>query len=235
MAVGRPGCPKAQTTLRKRSQQGGVNGALSKYLIRTMDYFMTQKTIAAHPPRLEVVPQVAVDPQLVTMLTERLCGWYVRRDGKFYDVDRPGVPLSQTDVQRIALSRLSTDFPDAPLTADVLKRVFHRAITEVHNIAGQSISVWCGSVRCKPGSPGRLLRQNGSVAINSWQQPDYRLVQGATVALDPVDDFLRFFFVRDAEKEMFLNWLAWCLQNEADKPAVVSRSWWKFDGGVISG
>jgi hypothetical protein len=31
-------------------------------------------------------------------------------------------------------------------------------------------------------------------------------------------EFLDWFFTRPAEREMFLNWLAWSLQNEADKP-----------------
>jgi hypothetical protein len=161
-------------------------------------------------------------PQSPTVSDVARCisSWYVRRDSKFYDVDRPSVKLSKDDVQRACLLRLSDEFPGTALTdGDVLKEAFHRAIDQKHNIPGESIPVWDGSTISNPGDPSRLLGRRGAVSLNCWKEPSYRRHPG------PEGDFrLAYLFIghlipRHKERMKFLDWLAWCLQNEADKPA----------------
>lgn len=153
---------------------------------------------------------------LVSFLCVQICSWYVRRDEKFYDVDRLGTRLSRTDVERGCINRISEMFPDWPVNDDVLKKVFNRAITSRHSTREETIAVWNGSVVCKPGAP-RLVWVNGAVAVNSWRLPEYRQ-QGVTNAdFGVASDFFAALFPHPT-KAMVVNWLAWCLQNEADKP-----------------
>ncbi|MXQ09549.1 hypothetical protein GQ651_17015 [Alphaproteobacteria bacterium GH1-50] len=82
----------------------------------------------------------------------------------------------------------------------------------------QTIPIWNGSVRCDPSTPGRLIRENGMVGVNSWSPPAYRRLDDIEPDMGKAGEFFDAIFTRDAEKEMFLDWVAWCLQNEEDKP-----------------
>lgn len=75
----------------------------------------------------------------VEHLAGLISSWYVRRDSKFYDVDRPTAKLSKDDVQRACLVRLAGD----PCIGDreVLKQAFARSIEQKHGALGQTIPV----------------------------------------------------------------------------------------------
>jgi hypothetical protein len=154
---------------------------------------------------------------LVSFLCVQISSWYVRRDEKFFDVDRLGTRLSRTDVERGCIHRISETFPDCPVTSGVLKKLFDRAITSRHGVRSETIAVWNGSVVCKPGAP-RLVWVNGAVAVNSWRLPEYRQCDVKNADFGVASDFFAALFPRPTERAMVVNWLAWCLQNEADKP-----------------
>ena len=64
----------------------------------------------------------------------------------------------------------------------------------------------------------KLSFSNGMVAINVWRKPHYRTLKPKHPGLGVFDEFLAFIFKNLPEKEVFLDWLSWCLQNEDDKP-----------------
>ena len=154
----------------------------------------------------------------VEELTKAVCTWYVRRDSKFYAVDRLNTKLSRDDVERACVTRFADEFPDADLSAEVIKEVFHRAIVLKHSVADQSIPTWNGAVRCDPSAPGKLIWENGMVTVNTWSKPAYRTREDIEPAMGIAGEFFDKMFTRDAEKEKFLDWLTWCLRNEGDKP-----------------
>lgn len=144
--------------------------------------------------------------------------WFVRKDNKFYDVDRPTTPLCRNDVQQITFGRIRSKFPQTELTNDLLKRIFRRAIDELTTLEDQSIPVWNGEISCRPGNLDRLVRSDGAVSINQWKQPAYRDLRLNDADYGLAEAFFAAVFSRPAEREMFLNWVAWCLQNEDQKP-----------------
>lgn len=151
-------------------------------------------------------------------LTRALCSWFVRRDGKYYSVSNPNVPLSRPDVKQIAFARFEEEFPDITLTIPLLKAVFARAIEQTHTQADETIAVWGGRRACLAGNPARIVRKQGVAVINTWTQPHYRQLGVIEADYGLASDFLAWIFPREAERNMVLNWLAWCLQNESDKP-----------------
>jgi hypothetical protein len=64
-----------------------------------------------------------------------------------------------------------------------------------------------------------LVNDDGAVSINSWHYPAYRDLRVNEAEFGIAADFFRSIFPRAPEREMFLDWLAWCLQNEDDKPS----------------
>ena len=154
----------------------------------------------------------------IDTLCKAVSSWYVRRDSKFYDIDNLTTKLSMIDVRRACIHRIGEQFSETPVTADTLKAVFKRTIDDQHNASDETIAVWNGRVACRPGQP-RLIWENGTVTVNTWIEPHYRQLAGEGQDLGAIDDFLEVVFQRQAERETILNWLAWCLQHEDDKPA----------------
>jgi hypothetical protein len=154
----------------------------------------------------------------VTTLTRALCTWFVQRDCKFFDVTNLNTALSAKDVQRIAVARFRDEFGDVPQDSNILKAVFARAMGQTHNHAEETIAIWGGRRACLPGNPERIIVHRGVAAINTWSLPDYRRVGVTEADYGVAGAFFAWLLPREAEREMVLNWLAWNLQHEADRP-----------------
>ena len=151
-------------------------------------------------------------------LAKAVSSWFVRRDGKFYDIDNLNVALSKPDVQRVCLYRICDEYPEIPLTSEVLKAVFTLAIEKTHADQDRSIAVWNGRRQCLPTNPQRIIHVRGEAVINTWNRPAYRERSITEADYGIAGEFFEQIFPRQAEREMILNWLAWNLQNEGDKP-----------------
>lgn len=166
------------------------------------------------------IPNSQIEPseeELVSTLSVLASSWYVRRDDKFYALNRLGTKLSRTDIERGCINRIREQFPSLRVTSSVLKQVFDRVITSLHDDRSQSIAVWNGSIVCDPSSP-RLVWVDGAVAVNKWQQPTYRKLEVTDSDFGIATEFFDKLFPRSTERALVVNWLAWNLQNEADKP-----------------
>jgi hypothetical protein len=143
---------------------------------------------------------------------------FVRRDGKFYSVDNPRRPLSRKDVERMSFHMFEDRDQGFVPSSNLLKNVYVRAIHDMHSLRDQAIPVWLGSQRCDAGNTEKLVWDGGAVAINTWSKPTYRRFGKYFANMGLFGDFLEIFFSREQDREFFLNWLAWCLQNESEKP-----------------
>ena len=155
----------------------------------------------------------------VDTLSQAMSQWFVRQKNLFFMVDKLTTPLTQTDIKRISVRRFEYQFADIELTNELLQSVFQRAIAQTHNCAEMSIPIWNGSTRCTPGNDGALIWERETVAINVWQPPDYRHLNVEEADTAMLDELLARMFTEEVDRVVAKDWLAWCLQNEADKPA----------------
>jgi hypothetical protein len=144
--------------------------------------------------------------------------WFIRNDNKFYSVDRPTVRLSKADVERIIIHRLAEELPDVELNSALLRAVFKRIIEERHTDRSQTIPVWSGASFCDPGTSDHVIWKRGAVSLNTWSRPDYRSQRINSSDYGPILELLAAMFSTQAEAEQLLDWIAWNLQNENDKP-----------------
>jgi hypothetical protein len=151
-------------------------------------------------------------------LAVALCSWFVRRDGKFYSVDNLNVALSNPDVKQIALERFRTEFPEIALKTDLVRDVFQRTIEVRHTQLDEVVAIWGGQRGCMPGTRERIVRRDGIATINTWVEPAYRRLGVEEADLGVVGEFFDWIFTRPNERDMVLDWLAWNLQHENDKP-----------------
>ncbi len=162
-------------------------------------------------------------PQTDESLTERLirllATTYVRREGRFFHVDRPTEALTREDLQRAFMYQAAAINGGRGVPRSVMKPVFETAIVQLNADPNRSIPVWTGTFAAYPGNPTRRIQlEAGSVILNSWKQPSYRGLGLVDPAGGPFMVLMHVMFPREEERNRVLDWLAWSLQNEVKKP-----------------
>lgn len=155
----------------------------------------------------------------VTTLAKAVGSWFVRKDSKYFDVDRLNVKLSKDDVQQACLIRIKEEFGDEYCEREIVKEVFRRTMESKHYERELMVPVWSGGMVCRPRHDDRYVWRNGTVEVNTWRKPKYRELTDVKADYGLAGFFLEAVISRTAEREKFLDWLSWCLQNEDDKPA----------------
>jgi hypothetical protein len=156
--------------------------------------------------------------EAITALSSYLAKAYVRRDNRFFHVNNPGNPISAEDVRRISLNVFKHDFPEIELSNSLVKAVFERAIGAKHTDSNQSIQVWDGTLQCLPGVENTIVLEDGMASLNRWRKPVYRQHTDVEPDLGAFGRLLERAMPREEDRNVSLDWLSWCLRNEADKP-----------------
>ena len=177
------------------------------------------ENLAEHAEPFAPVPQEgeATFTSLETIL-QTIAQWYVRKDGKYFDVEEPGPVFSRDDVERIIVQRLKGEFAGVKLSEDDVRQLLQVLIRDVFVDPRRSIPIWSGLRRSLPGNPNRLSFKRMAATINTWREPTYRRLGNIKADWGPFEAFMRVTFLREDERQMLTDWLAWCRQNEDDKP-----------------
>ncbi|SDW62984.1 primase-helicase family protein [Litoreibacter albidus] len=181
----------------------------------------TEERRPSQTPKTNKKKEELLSPEMLAhreTLCKAVSSWFVRRENRYFDVDRWNTSLNSTDLQRICILRFEVQFPEIKLTNELLSAVFSKAIEAKHTDREQSIPVWSGSRVCKPDVQLPYVWRDGLVTLNTWTEPAYRRANPKGDGFGIWTQFLNKAIPRREDRVMFLNWLAWCLQNEADKP-----------------
>jgi hypothetical protein len=155
----------------------------------------------------------------IDLLTAEFAKQFVQKDSKFFHVDHLGNALSRPDVERIVLNQIADRLPRDELSRELLKGVFDQHMSSHTTDRARSIQVWNGTSVCLPGNPERLVYAQGAVAANVWSEPPYRKLKLNAAEPGALLDFFDLLFKTEAERDLFLNWFAYCVQNESQKPS----------------
>ena len=152
---------------------------------------------------------------LIRLLASR----YVRRENRFYHIDRPNEALNRRDVEQSFIQTVVRELPELPHDPATLKLVFRTAIELLQSDPRRSIPIWGGQQASFPGNEARLIwNETGTVTINTWRRPAYR-TRGVNAAnygrFQPLFETL---FPNAQERDRVLDWVAWTFQNEGDRP-----------------
>lgn len=82
-----------------------------------------------------------------------------------------------------------------------------------------SIAPWSAAVENHPGNPDRLIRRDGFVTINRCREPEYRALKVNHTEFGATGELLEWMIPDPATRRHVIDWVAWNLQNENDKPA----------------
>ena len=106
---------------------------------------------------------------LIRLLASR----YVRRENRFYHIDRPNEALNRRDVEQSFIQTVVRELPELPHDPATLKLVFRTAIELLQSDPRRSIPIWGGQQASFPGNEARLIwNETGTVTINTWRLRD---------------------------------------------------------------
>jgi hypothetical protein len=157
------------------------------------------------------------NPDFAEVLRQ-VSSWFVKKDNKFYDVNNLQTTYAVHDIKQVVVHRIKVSFPRFELKKQGWKDFFKVLLDPPVNLLNpeQSIAVWSGKRVSYPGNTQKVLFEDGVVVINIWQRPAYR--DASATPETAFWDFLAYVIPTKAERDVFVNWLAWSLQNEGEKP-----------------
>jgi len=148
-----------------------------------------------------------------------LSSQFVRREFVFFEIDKLDKPITRADLAMVIYAKIRSTFPNYEIGREKLKAMMDALTNNPIADPGMTIPVWNGRTLSDPGLNTRLKFEGGLYSINEWQKPTYRSIKNVQPNIDVFERFLSFILKHASEQEVFLDWLSWCLQNEADKPS----------------
>ena len=153
--------------------------------------------------------QEPTDQSPLQVLVKLLATSYVRRENRFYHIDRPDEPLSRQDIELSFLTPANKLVPKEKLTSALMKQVFDQAISQRSPDSNRCIPVWTGAKEPHPGNPARRIQlDSGSFILNTWTEPKYRQLTEVPPSFGVFADFFFTLLQRPAELRRVLDWLA---------------------------
>ena len=146
--------------------------------------------------------------------------WFVKKDGKYYDVNNLQTSYNAQDIKQVIIQRMRVEFPLFALSNNSLKDFFRVLLDPpLGNLnPEESIPVWSGNTVSLPANKQKIIFEDGVVSVNRWTQPKYRALEASSIAAQAFDDFICYVIPQEKDRAVFLDWLAWCLKYETQKP-----------------
>ena len=145
-------------------------------------------------------------------------GWFVKKDNKYHDVNNLQTTYQAQDLKQVIVTRIKVLFPNLTLTNKDLKEFFLVLLDPPISQANpeENIPVWSGQTVCLPANTQKVFFKDGVATVNLWEYPAYR--RGKSAPGKAFNEFLSFVIPDEAERNVFLDWLAWSLKYEEQKP-----------------
>ena len=145
-------------------------------------------------------------------------GWFVKKENKYHDVNNLQTTYQAQDLKQVIVSRIKVLFPNLKLTNKGLKEFFLVLLDPpiINADPEENIPVWSGHTVCLPANTQKVFFKDGVATVNLWEYPAYRRGEGTLGTA--FDEFLTFVTPNETERDVFLNWLAWSLKHEEQKP-----------------
>lgn len=145
--------------------------------------------------------------------------WYVKKANYYHDVTNLQVKYQPHDVKQVIVHRMREVFPKWAPTEQTWRDFFKLLLDPPVNKLNpeRSIPVWSGKRMCLPSNRQKVFFRDGTATVNIWEEPEYRRQKGTEDTA--FDDFLAYVIPNEQDRDVFLNWLAWNLQNESKKPS----------------
>lgn len=167
------------------------------------------------------IPKKPTSKDRLLEIRMELASWFLSSDNKFIKVNDPEMRLGLMDLPKVAVPMLSAHFADTPFADQAKKNAYGLVQACIETAPADprlAFGPWSGKTYPAPGNPSPRLFRNGLWDINSWSQPAYRQ-HPEDPDFGPFKLFLDFAIPDEKQQAMLLDWVAWSLQHEAQKPS----------------
>jgi len=151
-------------------------------------------------------------------LSRAIASWYVRKDSKYYRIDAPSIAISKPDVQQASVHRIRQEYPHIPHNVDLIRAVFATAFSLYPADPSEAIAPWSGQLVNSPGDDRKIIFEDGFATINQWQRPAYRDRRGNAADWGATGELLEWLIADGNSRRQVIDWIAWNLQHEDDRP-----------------
>ena len=209
--------PKQEGSIPPLSDKAEIE--LQKHERRTLqglDYFPFDDSLGRF---YKIGPEASYTKHDANEVLRIVSSWYVKKNNAYHDVDNLQVRYQPHDVKQVIVQRMRERFPHWELSdqgwRDFFKLLLDPPVNKLN--PERSIPVWSGKTQYIPQNPQKVIFNQGTASVNTWTCPSYRSERA--VAATAFQRFVEYVIPVAAERDVFLNWLAWCLKHEGKKPS----------------
>jgi hypothetical protein len=210
------------------TQEVGSNSKIGGYLAPTkwqqlclerLDKEL-QSGIAWHPAAAACEP-VATTGNLRDEITKEVCSWFLQLNNTLVDVRNKDTRLSFADVEKLIPQMVAEKYGNSPAIQKSVRKIAESAFFGCSPNPTLSFGVYSGKAYPKPGNASPSLYRKQRWDINTWHEPEYRRLASSENTRSgscPFSELLAFAISDQRQRNHLLDWISWCLQNEAQKP-----------------
>ena len=184
--------------------------------LQGLDYFPFDDSLGRF---YKIGPEASYTTDDADEVLRIVSSWYVKKNNGYHDVDNLQVRYQPHDIKQVIVQRMREAFPQWGLSdqgwRDFFKLLLDPPVNKLN--PERSIPVWSGKVRYVPQNEQKILFDQGTASVNTWTSPRYRSEPGA--ASTAFQRFIEYVIPVAEERDVFLDWLAWCLKHEGKKPS----------------
>ena len=159
--------------------------------------------------------------QYLNFVLREVSSWFVQMDKKFIPSSNKDCRLGQQEIEKLLPQMLAEHFPDNERIAKNADKLTFAAMYGAGPDPRMTFGVYSGKAYPAPGNPSPRLFRDGMWNLNTWQRPAYRSLQPTQPFAQqdcPFERMLEFAIPEAPQRNMLLDWIAWNLQREGDKP-----------------
>lgn len=163
------------------------------------------------------IKRTSMAGQRIIFARREASSWFLKANNNFIYLGNHSARLAKEDVDTMLRTMLADRLPKKMLTPSQRPHVAGSVIDGGSEDPTLSIGVWSGKSYSLPGNPSPRLYRDFMWDVNLWQKPSYRDEQ-AKADFGAFLPFLEYAIPGEQERNVLLDWLAWSLQNESQKP-----------------
>jgi hypothetical protein len=159
--------------------------------------------------------------QRMQAVRREIAGWFVQSEGRFVPTKNKDSRLGNREIEKLIPQMLAAAYPDDELVERNTGKLTFSALYGTEADPRLSFGVYSGKAYPCPGNPSPRLFREGLWDLNTWRTPAYRHMApspDAEMQRCPFEAMLAFAIPDSTQRTMLLDWIAWNLQNEGNKP-----------------
>ena len=180
--------------------------------------------VAWHPAVRDADGPVAKKPTATTLrakIQRDVASWFVQSNNQFIKVDNGAMRYGYAEMEKLLPQMIAERYDNNRIIMKEASKIAFGAIQGKSPDPRMSFGIYSGKSYPLPGNSAKRLWRDGLWDINLWHEPPYRRLAPSSELSEGSCAFqamLEFAIPDPTQRNHLLDWVSWCLQNEAQKP-----------------